>query len=123
MNNREIINQWLSVFGKDVDKKLIKSNVTSYGNHLWHIFTWGNVPCLEGDTARQTFDNLQYTEAIKFCGGYSNRIEDVCVVEKISAKCVDEDNNRDVYIVAKDISWTYVRTHEDGLGPYFCAMK
>ncbi len=123
MNNREIINKWLSVFGKDVDKKLIKSHVTSFGNYLWHIFTWGKAPCLEGDTARQAFDDLQYTEAIKFCGGYSNCIEDVCVVEKVSAKSIDEDTGRDVYLVAKDFSWTYVRTHEDGLDPYLCINK
>ena len=32
---------------------------------------------------------------------------------------IDKDKNSDVYIVAKDYSWTYVRTHEYGLGPYF----
>lgn len=123
MNNRELIEKWLSVFGEGVDKKLIEDTVTSHGNHLWHLFTWGNVLCLKGDEARKAFDDLQYTEAVRFYDGYSNNIEDVSVIEKISAIKIDKDKKSDVYIVAKDFSWTYVRTHEFDLGPYLCVKK
>ncbi|MBR3971554.1 MAG: DUF4275 family protein [Ruminococcus sp.] len=123
MNNRELISKWLEVFGKDVDENLIRTRVIAKGNYLWHIFTWGNVICLEGDDARQAFNDLQYTEAIKFCDGYSNHIKGVCEVEKTTANDVDEDSNSDVYIVAKDFSWTYVRTHESACGPYLCIKK
>jgi len=123
MDNREIIEKWLSVFGKGVDKQLIEDHVTSYGNLLWHLFTWGNVACIKGDEARAAFDALDYTEAIRFYDGYANNIEGVSVIEKISAKKVDKDRKSDVYIVAKDFSWTYVRTHEDYLGPYLCVKK
>ena len=123
MDDRKLIEKWLSVFGKGVDKKLIEDHVTSYGNLLWHLFTWGNVPCFEGDEARKAFDDLQYTEAIRFYDGYANHIEGISLIDKISAKKVDKDKNFDVYIVAKDFSWTYVRTHENGLGPYLCMRK
>ena len=123
MNDRELIEKWLAVFGKNVDKNLIKDHVTSYGNHLWHLFTWGEVSCLEGDEARNAFDDLQYTEAIRFYDGYANHIEGVSIVDKITAKSVDKDKNSDVYIVAKDFSWMYVRTHECYLGPYLCMRK
>ncbi len=123
MDNREFIEKWLSVFGKCVDKKLVENHVTSNGNHMWHLFTWGNVQCLKGDDARKAFDDLQYTEAVRFYDGYSNHIEDVSVIEKISAKKVDKDKKSDVYIVATDFSWTYVRTHEFDLGPYLCVKK
>lgn len=124
MNNQELIDKWLSVFGKDVDKKLIEDHVTSHTNLLWHLFTWCKVSCLEEDEARQEFDALKYTEAIRFYDGYSNHIEGVSVIEKISAEDVDNDPQGDVYIVAKDFSWTYVRTHEkDCCGPYFCTVK
>ncbi len=102
MNSCEMIEKWLSVFGKGVDKRLIEDHVTSYGNLLWHLFTWGNVPCLKGDEARKAFDDLQYTKAIRFYDGYANHIEGVCVIDKISAKKVDKDKESDVYIVAKD---------------------
>ena len=45
-------------------------------------------------------------------------------IGKLSAKELDDSNEWDVYIVAKDFSWTYVRTHErDYCGPYFCKLK
>ncbi|MBQ2712895.1 MAG: DUF4275 family protein [Clostridia bacterium] len=123
MNHCELVEKWLSVFGNGVDKRLMKDHVTSYGNLLWHLFTWGKVPCLEGDEARKAFDDLQYTEAVRFYDGYSSHIEGVSVIGKISAKVVDKDKKSDVYIVATDFSWTYVRTHELDFGPYFCVKK
>ena len=123
MSEEEIIKKWLKVFGKSVDKKLIEEHVTSYGNHLWHLFSWGEVPCLQGDDAKRAFDEQEYEEAIRFYDGYANHIEKVCVINKVSAKSVDKDKASDVYIVAKDFSWTYVRTHEEGVcGPYFCRL-
>ena len=124
MDNQTIIKEWLSAFGKDVDAKIIQRHVTAYGNLLWHLFTWGEVPCIEGDDARKAFDDLQYTDAIIFYDGYSNNIEGVSVIGKFSAAEIDRNENSDVYIVAKDFSWTYVRTHEAEMcGPYFCVRK
>ena len=122
MNDREMIEKWIAVFGKDLEETMIEDHVTSEGNLLWHIFTWGNVPCMEEDEARKAFDALQYTEAFRFCGGYSNQIEDLSIVGKTSAKEMDEAPESDVYLVAKDFAWTYVRTHEP-LGPYLCIRK
>ena len=120
MTDNELIKKWLWVFGREVDKKIIAEHVTSDGNYLWHLFTWGNADCLEGEEARNAFDALQYTRAIKFYDGRSNRIKDVSTVGRVSAKEVDEDTGRDVYFVAEDFSWTYVRTHEELCGPYLC---
>lgn len=121
MSDDELVKKWLSVFGKGVDKGLIEKHVTSYGNHLWHLFTWGEVPCLQGEEAKRAFDDLEYEEAIRFYDGYASHIEKVSVIGKLSAKAVDKDRGSDVYIVAEDFSWTYVRTHEVGwCGPYFC---
>ena len=123
MSDEELMEKWLSTFGKGVDKNIMEEHVTSYGNHLWHLFTWGEVPCLQGEDARKAFDELQYEEAIRFYDGYAGHIEKVSVIGKISAKAVDKDRGSDVYIVAKDFSWTYVRTHEIGIcGPYFCRV-
>ena len=120
MSETELMNKWLSVFGKGVEKEILKEHVTSYGNLLWHLFTWGEVTCLQGDEARKAFDELQYDTAIRFYDGYASHIEKLSVINKISAKKVDKDRESDVYIVAEDFSWTYVRTHEEWLGPYFC---
>ena len=121
LSDEALMEKWLFTFGKGVDKKKMEEHVTSYGNHLWHLFTWGEVPCLKGEDAREAFDALQYEEAIRFYDGYAGHIEKVSVIEQITAKAVDKDKASDVYIVAKDFSWTYVRTHEEGwCGPYFC---
>ena len=121
LSDEALMEKWLSTFGKGVDKNMMEEHVTSYGNHLWHLFTWGEVHCLQGDDARKAFDELQYEEAIRFYDGYAGHIEKTSVIEKITAKAVDKDRASDVYIVAKDFSWTYVRTHEEGwCGPYFC---
>ena len=124
LSDEALMEKWLSAFGKGVDKNIMEEHVTSYGNLLWHLFTWGKVPCLQGDDARKAFDELQYEEAIRFYDGYSSHIEKASVIGKITAKAVDKDRASDVYIVAKDFSWTYVRTHEEGIcGPYFCKRK
>lgn len=123
MDERAIINKWLSSFGKDVDGNIIRNYVTASHNYLWHLFTWGNVSCLKGDNARKAFDDLRYSEAIVFYDGYSNSINNVSFVEKISADEIDKNENSDVYIVAKDFSWTYVRTHEEHCGPFFCKKQ
>ncbi len=123
MNNRAIIKEWLSAFGKTVSPHIIRGHVTAPCNFLWHLFTWGEAPCLEGDDARKAFDSLRYEEAIIFYGGRSNCIDDVSFVGKFTAKEIDENENDDVYVVAKDFSWTYVRTHEDRCGPFFCKKQ
>lgn len=123
MNEQELIEKWISAFGENVNPEIIQNHVTAEYNYLWHLFTWGNVPCFEADEARKAFDELEYTEAIRFYDGRSNQIDDVSVVGKISAKEMDEDDGSDVYMVAKDFSWTYVRTHEREMcGPYLCVL-
>ena len=101
MSETELVNKWIAVFGADVDKEILEEHVTSYGNHLWHLFTWGEVACRQGEEAKKAFDELQYDTAIRFYDGYSNHIEKVSVIDKISAKKVDKDRESDVYIVAE----------------------
>lgn len=121
MTNKELIDNWLSVFGAGVDKSIMEEHVTSECNFLWHLFTWGEVSCLKENEARAAFDKLQYSEAIKFYDGYCMDIDGVSVTGKVTAKEL-EDEAGDVYIVAKDFSWTYVKTHEHSCGPYFCKL-
>ena len=104
MSDEALMEKWLSTFGKGVDKNIMEEHVTSYGNLLWHLFTWGEVPCLKGEDARKAFDELQYEEAIRFYDGYAGHIEKVALIEKITAKAVDKDRASDVYIVAKDFN-------------------
>ncbi len=123
MTNQKRMRRWLSIFGKDVPEEIMNTHVTADGNHMWHIFTWGKVPCLEGDAARAAFDQLQDTEVIQFYGGYDCKIKRVSVTKKRTAKALDRERYTDIYVVANDFSWTYVHTHESELGPYFCQLE
>ncbi len=120
MTGEEIRDRWLAAFGKTVPEDIMKDHVRAYGNYLWHIFTWGSAPCLEKTEARRAFDELDYTSAIRFYGGRSNTIQLVSRVGKLSSEELSREEGVDVYIVAEDFSWTYVKTHEDMFGPYFC---
>lgn len=123
MTNQKLIRKWLSVFGQNVPKEIMDNHVTADGNHMWHIFTWGNVPCLDGDAARVAFDHLQDIEVMQFYGGYDCKIKRVSIRKKRTAKALDRERYTDIYVVAKDFSWTYVHTHEPDFGPYFCVLE
>lgn len=45
--------RWLAAFAGEVPADVLREHVTAEGNYLWHIFTWGKVPCLRGDAARE----------------------------------------------------------------------
>jgi len=127
MTEQKIINNWLYAFARDVDKQKLSDHVLSYGNLLWHVFSYEYVPCLEGDEARAEFDRIAYDKAIRFHDGYSGQITDVTETGKITAASLDKEHKhgaQDVKVVAESFSWTYAKTHETGwCGPYFCYRK
>ena len=124
MTSQEIVRRWLAAFGKDLAPLTIEERATSNGNHLWHLFSHNLVPHLEGNEARAAFDQEDYAEALCFYDGSSGHIEDASMIEKLSAEDIDDEDGFDIYIVAKDFSWTYVRTHHgDHCGPYFCKLE
>lgn len=127
MTEQKIISNWLYSFARDVDKQKLSDHVLSYGNYLWHVFSYEYVTCLQGDEARAEFDRISYDKAIRFHDGYNAVINDVTETGKITAASLDKERKhgaQDVYIVAEDFSWTYVKTHENGwCGPYFCTRK
>ena len=124
---QKIKNNWLYAFARDVDKAFIEGYVTASCNYLWHIFSFEKVECLKDDEARTAFDALAYEKAIRFQDGYGGKITGVREIGKITAASLDKEHKhgaQDIYIVAEDFSWTYVKTHENGwCGPYFCRRK
>ena len=79
VSDDELLKKWLSTFGKNVDKELIEEHITSYENFLWHLFIWGEVPCLQGDDARKAFDDMHYEESIRFYDGSCCERQDICL--------------------------------------------
>lgn len=113
-------NRWLNTFAPDIPAKDIKRYVVSTGNYIWHVFSWELLPddaYLVGDAARAAYDQADKRGAMyiePFGKGTTKSI--TWDLDKASAL----DNMTEVYVVASDNSWTYIKTHEnDWCGPYF----
>lgn len=118
-----LVQEWISIFGKNVNPLIMDECVMSEGNMLWHIFTWGCVECTEGSLAKEAYEKLNDEEVIYFTEHLDASIVPAEIRKKPSLKELEERPNRDIYITAKDYSWTYVKTHEAGIGPFFAAKE
>ena len=116
---REVKNRWLETFADGVPQEDLVKYVFSTGNYLWHVFSWKLVPCLEGDAARQALAACPAGKVYLFYEGLWNDLPYVKPVELPLPEDFFADKH-DVYLVDKDFTWTYVHTHEEACGPYFC---
>lgn len=111
--------EWLLHFAKNIPKSFLKKRVIGEGNFLWHIFSWNKVDAdkyFAGDKARKIFDELDKPGAKYFYLWETN--PSLKLLEKeIDSKYIDKFG--EIYVVAFDWSWTYMKTHEDDCGPYF----
>lgn len=118
MNIKSFFSKWYETYAFSVTKDIMDKRVLYSGNLPWHIFTWGEVDAVEGAEALNTLYSMEFDEVITF-SGYPNNFTEI---KKIKSKLELEkilENNNDVYITASDFSWTFVKTHEIYLGPYF----
>lgn len=127
MTKQKFINQWLSHFAKNIEKDKISKYVKD--QFIWHIFSFEIIDrdCfLSGDAARHAYDEADKSDCI-FCdmfgpNGVSHRMSE----EYRSAASIDQIDRSltELYVVSKDYSWTYIKTHENDLcGPYFMKIK
>ena len=126
MTKQKFKNQWLRHFAPAVDKKDIEKYVADCGGYVWHVFSFELIDktlFLVGDVAREAYDLADKTNCI-FCdmfgpSGVTNKV----VAEYSSAMSIDSSVT-ELYVVSEDFSWTYIKTHENGLcGPYFMKIK
>ncbi len=122
MTKNEFYKKWLKHFAVGISKKDLKNHVVSTGNLIWHTFSWkllDDSKFLEGDDAKKA-----YTEINKSGAHYIEWFEDEkthdVTWELHSATALDK--MVEVYVVASDFSWTYIKTHESTCGPYFMKL-
>jgi tRNA (guanine-N7-)-methyltransferase len=117
----DIVNRWISTFASSVADDILREHVLEECNYLWHVFSWGKVPCFEGDQARRTFDDRKCNLVYMFRRGRSinnfPRIEGLTIANKVTSEQLELID--DIYVVDLNFSWTYVNTHESECGPYF----
>ncbi|MBO4847922.1 MAG: DUF4275 family protein [Clostridia bacterium] len=110
--------RWLKLFASDISKSDIRKYVLDAG-FIWHVFSWELKPSgsfLAGEAARQAFDsadksNATYYEPFPLNGPHETQYN--------SPSASQLDDLEEVYIISSDNSWTYIKTHERNLGPYF----
>ena len=116
---KDLRERWLDTFAADVSEEDLGKYVLAGGSYLWNIFSEKLVPCLEGDEAQKALAELPDTDCHRFYKEYppqdQPRIKAISMAEVSSLP-----DDLDWYLVDKDFTWTYVHTHEEDCGPYFC---
>ena len=124
MSKQKFINQWLRHFAPGLSKTQFETYIQ--GQSIWHVFSCNLIAfdsLLEGDAARTAFDQVNKSDCIccdMFGGlGVTNTLSPhYDTAEKI------DDQQSEFYVVSKDYSWTYIKTHEGDLfGPYFLRIS
>lgn len=114
----ELRRKWIAAFCPGLSPSLKSAD---YKPVLWVVFSSGRVPCLCGDEARLAFDRMDKGRLLAFYeydGDEENALMMPDASRLTSGALLDEN---DVYLMDEHARWTYVSTHEDGYGPYFCA--
>ena len=122
MTRSEFYANWLTYFACGISQADIEKYVVSTGNLLWHIFSWkliDDTKFLSGDEARAAYDRVDKDSAI-----YIHWFEDETthLLSRHMQNSRILDKMTEVYVVAYDFSWTYMKTHEEMCGPYFMKL-
>ena len=123
----EFKKKWVDSFApegadkKDIINKCIKGRFkeghkfNKYTPFLWHLFSFEYVKFAE-ERARELYSE-QSKNAVFLFSSYENIAYRVENAQIFDAEFTDQFT--DVVITATDFSWTYVKTHEEYIGPYF----
>ncbi len=116
---RKIRERWLDAFAPNVPETVMGPHVLAEGNYLWHIFTWGEIPCLKGQEATAELERLNLKNCYQFYYEYAP-------ADKPRVRLIDREeianlpDSLDWYLTDEEFTWTYVHTHEPEIGPFFC---
>ena len=119
MTKREFYQNWLATFASTVSKHDIERYVQATGNYIWHVFSFELLDAqryLVGDEARNAYDRMDKCDALCIQWDEQEAAHEL-TGEQHASKALD--NCTEVYVVGKDFSWTYIKTHESMCGPYF----
>lgn len=117
--------EWLLHFAANISKRDLEERVMNNGNYIWHIFSWGLVNAndyLTKEKARDAFNKANKANAWYIIPFEKNASVKILTSGDITAGQLEAET--EIYIVAQDFSWTYIKTHETEMcGPYFYRVK
>lgn len=122
MTKNEFYSAWLSHFANSISKENIEKYVVSTGNYLWHVFSWELLDkkvFLTGNSARKAYDKIDKHNALYIDWFEDNETKNL-TAKLSTANALDEMT--EIYVIASDFTWTYIKTHESMCGPYFMKL-
>lgn len=116
LNNagKDLCKLWEETFTGNLSNT--KKSKIYLNQYLWHIFSYQQVEHLSEQEAIVAFNTIKKNECFAF---YQNRDKAIKLINSKDIKAKDFENENDIYIVDKNMNWTYVNTHEFYWGPYF----
>ncbi len=118
MNVNDFKEEWLRRFADGLSESEINNHYVR--EHIWHIFSWELLPSdayLKNEQAAAAFDRADKAGAWCILPFAQGATVEALPNDRITAEQVAEEI--EIYVVAKDGSWTYIKTHESDCGPYF----
>lgn len=111
---KEFRRQWEQEFTTAVNRSVKRS--IYFSDFLWHVFSYGKLPCLTNDEAKNSFEDEKKLD----CYAFYQRSDVAYLLEYAEAlRAEDFIEEQDIYLVDTSFIWTYVQTHESDCGPYF----
>ena len=107
-----------------------QKRATPYYNdqYRWHLFSFGLLPALQQQAAKEAFDRAEKRELYVFFedGAAAYRLQNAQLltaaeIETLHENCPPEA--LDAYFWEAQDGWVYVRPHEADCGPYFFRWK
>ena len=120
----QFIKLWVETFAGGVSRSKIDKHLLNEGSCLWHLFTYGLIgedEYLSGDKARKEFDRSDHSDAeyLIFAGSKEDIDAPFITVDMLDR----DDGIVEACFVGGSWSWTYIITHENGIGPFFYRLN
>lgn len=120
MDKKQFYEKWLHTFAAGISESKLRKYVLSYGNFIWHIFSWQLLDekrYLTGKAAEEAYNSVDKHGAL-YIEWFKKDHTDALTDDLSSSAALGD--LYEVYVVAEDFSWTYIKTHENEMcGPYF----
>jgi len=126
-DRKAVVTAWDDQFDRLVSAEVKKASEHYTNQFRWHIFSFELLFALQRDEARKAFDEMPKTELYLFFD-YSEECYRIRNVHLLTAKDVEDLRKEsslglsDMYFFDPVNKWTYIKTHEEYCGPYFCKV-
>ena len=118
-----VANKWDACFDSLVSEEA-KLSARHYSDQFrWHLFSFELLTAVKEDEARKVFDEMKKDAFYLFFEyseeAYLVKNAHLLTAGDAEALCEHAFDKSDIYFFSPVDKWTFVRTHEKNIGPYF----